>query len=239
MKPISHLKSLGICIALSYCLSAQAQTNSITYNHDETKENQITIQELGAGSLTPEFYYKALHRNYMESARSKNKLKYRTQASTSAYQQVDFADSIEASMKARAEIEAKNMADRQVDATWLTEGSKITTKLSDFEKNINRIIRAGGRFSDKERWTEYYHIFQFSIKSVQDAYMPNAERKKQYLAIYADINRKNEQLIGYLVQLNRQHETAALLSASYTKPNRTAAIATAAHNRWRSASWLQ
>ena len=36
-------------LLLAFALSAKAQ--KITYNHDDAKMNQITVQETGAGSL--------------------------------------------------------------------------------------------------------------------------------------------------------------------------------------------
>ena len=234
-----RIKSLiSVILALVTSLPLQVKAQSyVTYNHDATKQNQITVQEIGAGSLTPEFYYWMFHNSYRKSAASKNKLTYRSLAGISAYPQVEDADSVETSLKKRAEIEALNIADRQIDLAWMAEGTKLTNKLSDFQTNINRIVGAGGTMQDKERWTDYYHIFECAIKATQDAYMPNAQRKKEYLAIYADITKQNETLIAYLVQLSKQSKTAELLSATYTKPNRRAAIATAAHNRWRNAGW--
>jgi hypothetical protein len=66
--------------------------------------------------------------------------------------------------------------------------------------------------------------------------MPNAQRKKEYLAIYADISKQNNTLIGYLVQLNKKSKTSELLSATYDKSDHRANIALAAKNRWRNAS---
>jgi hypothetical protein len=129
---------------------------------------------------------------------------YRSLTGVSAYPQVEDADSIESALKKRAEIEALNVADRQIDIAWLAEGSKINSKLSDFQTNINRIVSVGGTVHDKERWNDYYHIFECAIKATKDAYMPNAQRKKEYLAIYADISKQNNTLIGFLVQLNRK-----------------------------------
>lgn len=37
--------------------TATAQAQYVTYNHDSPKQNQITVMETGAGSLTPELYY--------------------------------------------------------------------------------------------------------------------------------------------------------------------------------------
>ena len=236
MKNVTKIFSAVMIAMASVTLQVNAQSY-VTYNHDDAKMNQITVQETGAGGLTPAFYYDVFHNSYQKSAATKNKLSFRSLAGVAAWQQIEDADSIEASLKKRAEIEALNVADRQIDIAWLAEGTKLTDKLDDFQSNINRIIGAGGTFNDKERWNNYYNIFQCAIKATQDAYMPNAQRKKEYLAIYADICKENETLIKYLVQLNSKAKTAELLSATSTRQNHNGAIATAAHNRWRNASW--
>ena len=236
MKNVTKIFSAVMIAMASVTLQVKAQSY-VTYNHDDAKMNQITVQETGAGGLTPAFYYDVFHNSYQKSAATKNKLSFRSLVGVAAWQQIEDADSIEASLKKRAEIEALNVADRQIDIAWLAEGTKLTDKLDDFQSNINRIIGAGGTFNDKERWNNYYNIFQCAIKATQDAYMPNAQRKKEYLAIYADICKENETLIKYLVQLNSKAKTAELLSATSTRQNHNGAIATAAHNRWRDASW--
>lgn len=236
MKNVTKIFSAVMIAMASVTLQVNAQSY-VTYNHDDAKMNQITVQETGAGGLTPAFYYDVFHNSYQKSAATKNKLSFRSLAGVAAWQQIEDADSIEASLKKRAEIEALNVADRQIDIAWLAEGTKLTNKLDDFQSNINRIIGAGGTFNDKERWNNYYNIFQCAIKATQDAYMPNAQRKKEYLAIYADICKENETLIKYLVQLNSKAKTAELLSATSTRQNHNGAIATAAHNRWCDASW--
>ena len=236
MKNVTKILSAVMIAMASVTLQVNAQSY-VTYNHDDAKMNQITVQETGAGGLTPAFYYDVFHNSYQKSAAAKNKLSFRSLAGVAAWQQIEDADSIEASLKKRAEIEALNVADRQIDIAWLAEGTKLTNKLDDFQNNINRIIGAGGTFNDIERWNNYYNIFQCAIKATQDAYMPNAQRKKEYLAIYADICKENETLIKYIVQLNSKAKTAELLSASSTRQNHNGAIATAAHNRWRDASW--
>ena len=235
-KRIIHLKSMSFLLGLLATIQVNAQSY-VTYNHDATKMNQITVQEIGAGSLTPDLDYGAFHNSYQKTAASRNKLSYRSLSGVAAYPQVEDADSIEAALTKRAEIEALNIADRQIDIAWLAEGAKITDKLNAFQTNINRIVGAGGTIHDKDRWNDYYHIFECAIKATQDAYMPNAQRKKEYLAIYADITKQNETLIAYLVQLNKKAKTADLLSATYNKPDHRAAIATAAQNRWRDAGW--
>lgn len=86
----------------------------VTYNHDNAKMNQVTVQETGAGTLTPDLYYSILHNRYKKKAQAENKMTFRTTAGISAYQQVDDAEKIDSAMIKRAEIEALNMADRQV-----------------------------------------------------------------------------------------------------------------------------
>lgn len=208
----------------------------VTYNHDDAKMNQITVQEIGTGGLTPEYYYDVFHSSYQKTASAKNKLSFRTHAGVSAYQQIEYADSIEASLTKRAEVEAMNIADRQIDLAWQVEGSKIEGKLSDFENNINRIVSVGGSPNDKERWTEYSKMFRLAIRQTQDSYMPNAQRKKEYLAIHADITKQNETLIAYLVQQNNRKKTEKLLSATSNRTIHKSENLTAAYSRWRNSA---
>ena len=37
------------------------KAQSVTYNHDSPKQNQITVMETGTGALSPELYYTLLH----------------------------------------------------------------------------------------------------------------------------------------------------------------------------------
>ena len=146
MKSVTKLFSVVIMILASSTLEVGAQSY-VTYNHDDAKMNQITVQEIGSGGLTPAFYYDVFHRSYQRSAGSKNKLTYRSLAGVAGWQQVEDADSVKSSLEKRAEIEALNVADRQIDLAWVAEGTKITNKLNDFQNNINRIVGAGGTFN--------------------------------------------------------------------------------------------
>ena len=225
-------------MSLTLCLSAKAQY--VTYNHDEDKMNQFLVGEIGAGSLSPEYYYWLLHNSYRNTAAATNKLLYRTEAGVEGHLQVEMADSIRVAMEKRAGIEALNIADRSggaLDLAWAVEGDKITNKLASYKKNIDRILGVGGNMDNQSRWNEHYRMYSCAIKATQDAYMPNAERKKQYLAIYADICRDNEQLVKYLVRLNNTNRTNGLLNLQLVRSNPTARAATAALNRWREAGW--
>lgn len=220
--------------------ASEVFAQSVTYNHDDAKMNQITVAEIGSGSLTPSLYYQLLHKSYQKSAAAKNKLGFRTTAGINLYNQVDDAEALDSAMTQRARIEALNVADRSggaLDAAWLAEGDKINSALDNFKKNIRRIAEAGGSGNEQEYWREYHNIYLCAVKSVQDAYMPNAERKKQYLRIHADIIRKNETLVRYLVRLANAAKVEDLLEATATIEDRRAQIAMAAMNRWREAGW--
>ncbi len=207
-----------------------------TYNHDASKMNQITVMEIGTGSLRPELYYTLLHNSYSKSAAVKNKLGFRSQAGASAYLQVDLAEQIDSALTNRAKIEALNVADRQIDIAWQTEESKIEKVMQSFIDNINRIVPAGGTPTDRTRWTEYYKVYQTAIKATQQAYMPNSQRKKEYLRIYEDVAKQNDLLVRYLVSINSRTDVAQALNASFTKVNRNGEIARQAQRRWKGSS---
>lgn len=216
-------------------LSSMAQ--SVTYNHDPMKQAQVTVMESGTGSLTPEWYYTLLHENYSKTAATKNKTLFRTTAGTNLYNQRDFAESIDSSMTKRATIEAMNMADRvggAADLAWMTEGDKVTNKMNSFKSNIDKIILTGGTLSERDYWQQYYNVYTCAITNTQDAYMPNAQRKREYLQIYEDVSKKNDLLVQYLVRINNRRRMRKRLSAvpDTCKANKHN-VSTQAFTRWQ------
>ena len=228
------IKAVAVMMMLGIAMTGKAQSG-VTYNHDSAKKNQMMVMEIGSGSLSPTEYYQ-LHSSYMKSAARKNKLGYRTTAGIGAYNQVEYAEAIDSALTKRAEIEALNMADRQVDLAWKVEGSKINSKMDAFKKNIDRILPVSGSIGDKQRWTEYYHVYETAIKATKDAYMPNAKRKKMYLQIYADVAKQNETLVKQLVQMSNANKTKELLTANgnYQTANKRSIISSAS-SKWREA----
>lgn len=49
-------KAGAILLLLGIAMTGNAQSY-VTYNHDSSKKNQITVMEIGSGSLSPELYY--------------------------------------------------------------------------------------------------------------------------------------------------------------------------------------
>ncbi len=224
-------------------MSLMALTSSaqnVTYSHDAAKMNQMTVAEIGSGTLTPDLYYTLLHNKYRKTAAVKNKLGFRTAAGLAAYQQIDDATKLDSAMIKRSEIETLNIADRTggaLDVAWATEGEKINSKMYDFNRNIDRILQYGGTPGQQTLWREHYNVLTSAIKATQQAYMPNSQRKRQYLQIYDDVTRKNETLVRYLVRLSNSRTTASLLNSSYEKPAPQAVAAANALSRWRDAGW--
>lgn len=234
MKRILFLSAavMGICPLV--------MAQSVTYNHDDAKMNQITVMEIGSGGLTPSLYYNLLHKSYQKSASSKNKLAFRTTAGLNLYAQVDDAEALDSALNKRAEIEALNVADRSggaLDLAWVAESGKLDSKMADFERNIRRVLEVGGTTNEQTHWAAYYNVYQSAIKAAQNAYMPNAQRKKEYLRIYADVARKNETLILYIVRLSNARKTSELLAATGNIENHKAQIVRNALSRWRDAGW--
>ena len=227
------MKRLGIIVAAVVAGVMGVKAQMVTYNHDAAKMNQILVMETGGGCLTPEFYYWLLHNNYKKTAAEKNKLGFRTLAGINLYNQVDDAEKIDSALTKRAEVEALNVADRQIDLAWLAESSKINGQLDKMKANIDHIIPTGGTVNDKQRWEELYNMYQCAVKATKDAYMPNAQRKRQYLSIYADLTAQNETLLKYLVHLNTQSQTTALLAATNDRVVQKGSIISDAKSRWQ------
>ena len=217
-------------LILSLLSTIAANAQYVTYDHDAAKMNQITVSNIGEGSLTPSVYYTLLHKSYSNTAAAKNKSLYRATAGAAAYGQVALAEALDSALIKRAEVEALNIADRQVDIAWQVEGDKIETKMADFIANIKRL---NTKYQDF--WLEKYNVLETAIYSVHKGYMPNSQRKKQYLQIYAEVAHHNKTLLNYIVTLANAKQTTTLLNSTYTKPNTTTKAAEAL-TRWKTAT---
>ncbi len=231
------MKNYIIILTAALTLSCGVRAQSYTYNHDASKQGQVTVMEVGEGSLTPTLYYTLLHNSYQKSAAQKNKLSFRTLAGVSSYRQVSDAESIDSALTRRAEIEALNVADREVDLAWNAENGKVNALMERFHANINRIVPCGGSSADYQRWLQYYNVFKTAITATRGSEMPNAQRKKEYLAIYQDVARQNETLVKCLTLYSRESDVRGLLSpgARVTKASVTEAVS-AARSKWRRAA---
>ena len=121
-----------------------------------------------------------------------------------------------------------------LDIAWSTEGPKVSAKMSEFLVNIGKIQMTGGTQNEYDYWLQYYNVYTCAIRSTQDAYMPNALRKREYLKIYDDVMRKNELLVRYLVRISNSKKVDELLQHAGQKlTNSKPDIVRAAMSRWK------
>ena len=236
MNHITPLYTLTIFLVVFF-IWTDCQAQTITYNHDASKQGQIQVMELGAGSLTPDIYYRTVHNNYRDNAKSATSVKntLRISTNTASLPQTEYADSIQSDLESRANTEEKNIADREIDLAWLTEGSKIEDRLLSLKSNISSLT---GKTSNDEimAWNELTQIYDFAIKATKEAYMPNSERQKQYLAIYDEITNSNDNLLIRLRYLTTKKQADRLTAALSRFQHRVKENATAGYNRWRDAA---
>lgn len=222
-----------ITMAVTALSTLNINAQGITYNHDSSKMNQIMVMETGVGTLTPGGYYSMFHGGYKGTAMATNKQELRSAASLEAWQQVEMAQQFDSAMVKRAKIEVLEIADRNVDAAWAVEGKKIETALNRLERNIQRILNAGGKSPHQQFWQEKVSVFKTAMYAIKRADMPNAKRKQQYLRIYREICDADDSLLRYIALLNAQGTMVMNFNAKNDIPDRRKEIATAAMNRWR------
>ena len=85
-------------MAVAVVATSAAHAQYVTYNHDSSKQNQVTVMETGTGALSPDLYYSVLHNKYKKSAAAKNKLSFRTLAGINLYNQTDEAEAIDSAL---------------------------------------------------------------------------------------------------------------------------------------------
>ncbi len=219
---------------LASFFSLHAHGQSMTYNHDDSKMNQIEVMELGSGNLTPEVYYTVTHNSYKKGAKAATSVKntLRIAANTASLPQVDYADSIKTDLESRAKVEAANIADRQVDMAWLTEGDKIQSKLVAFKSNIGA-LNGKTKLDEINEWENLAKTYDFAISVTKKAYMPNSERQKQYLAILDEITASNDYLLTRITYLSFKNQSDKIIATMANFKHRVGENATAAYNRWR------
>ena len=224
----------NMIFALAMAAFATASAQSVTYNHDASKKGQIEVMEIGAGTLNPDYYYSLLHSKYKDEAKQRTSVKndLRTAANVGSLPQVEYSDSIQGDLESRAKVEAINIADRELDLAWLTEGSKIESRLLAFRNNINSLVGRTG-MEEIDSWRELADTYAFAIKATQKAYMPNSERHKQYLAIYESLTASNDELIVRVRLLATKNQANKLVTAMSGFKHRVKQNADASFTKWR------
>ena len=138
---------------------ASAQYTSMTFETDPSILNQFTVMETGGGALMPAAYYNTFHKGYQKTAYFTSKNTFRMLHSHSAKNQVAKADSVKTSLSKRASIADLDLvsSDPTSDVAWRVEGPKIESSMESFNRNINKIMPAGGSNEDYDNWRQIYN----------------------------------------------------------------------------------
>lgn len=225
-----------LSVLLIFVLSASGQMTKI---HEEPIMQQFLTMETGAGALTPRFYYDMLHRKYQRTANAENKQVFRLRMKARVADEKAYADSIDSVMSRRAKAEAMNILDRTpaMDMAWTAEKGKIEGKLEIFQRNVNNVLPCGGTPEDYREWKNIYNCIQTAIKVTRESYQDLGRKKKEYMAIYRDIVRRNYQLTQKLLAWNGVRK-AREMSRNSKSPQRLSSVSTTAYdalNRWKAA----
>lgn len=228
-----------IYVIMLFVAVSTVNAQSVTYIHENDIMNQFLTMETGAGALTPAAYYNAFHKSYQKDANVRNKLIYRTSVMAAVNEEKAPAEKIDSDYVARAKIEALNIESRSkaTDITWFSEKAKINGKLEIFNRNISRIVASGGTSEDYRTWRNIYNCIETAIKYTKDSYLDMGQRKKEFLAIYRDIIKRNNLLVQQL-QVWRGGKRAQELLANKTKIQRISSTKVVAQNvlrRWQTA----
>lgn len=231
--------SLIYMVVMLFMLVSTIKAQEVTYIHENEIMNQFTTMETGAGALTPAFYYTTFHKAYSNDANARNKLVYRTEVMALVSEEKTPAAKIDSDYVARGKIEALNIESRskKTDVTWAMEKSKVNGKLEIFQHNINSIVSSGGTSEDYRTWMNIKNCIETAIKYTQDSYLDLGQRKKEYLAIYRDIVKRNNLLVQQL-SFWRESRRAKEIVGNKTKIERltsTKVVAQNALRRWQTA----
>lgn len=221
---IYTLLALGL---LTVALPSSAQSYAeYTFNHEKDILGQFMVME-GApipgvtASFYPTWYYTTFHKGYMAYAMTNNKQVLRLKATTDMEKEVAFSDTIQKRLTKRALKEAHKVADRKMDISLSMEQGRIRSKLDVFSKNISHIVAYGGTDKDYQYWKSMYSCFVKAVECVHKAYMDNGQRVAEYKAIYADIIKHNNTLVGQLSMWNSCKTSKKMLrKLSDSKPLR-------------------
>lgn len=222
-----------IVLQVLLLVPALMTAQSVTYHHDPAVMNQFTVGETGLGNLQPNLYYYTFHRSYQNGASASNKLAQRLYTYYSVYREGPFAETIDSALTERAKIEALNIADRSVDLAWQMEKEKIEKKQTLFKNNINQIVMRGGTNQDYMYWTGVYNAIDCGLRAVKDAYMPNSQRKKQYLLIYKDLVLRNNQLVDCICLWSGLKKASEYKGSQNIRHPKPGDIARSCYGRWK------
>lgn len=216
-------------------LSATAQPVEYSYANESSVRNAFLVMMNGGARLSPTVYYDVFNSSYQKYAYLNPLLGPRSIEMNLLYLQQPVAEKLDSSLKVRAKQEEKYMLDRQpyLDASWALERQKVTAAMNTYKANIGKITLEGG--TDQQAWVDKWNALQEGIQALQDAYMPMAERHKQYLETLKEARRQNSELVTYLYALHCYKKVISSYEEAVKAPKRTDVRSVGAYalGRWK------
>lgn len=181
------MKRISLILVVILLSSGKSSGQSFTYYHDDAVMKQFLMGEVGGSpAAVAQWYYNAFHSSYVKTAIYQPKLSFRTLELNSIVQQTPYSEKIDSMFVKRAEVEALNLADRQIDLAWQAEQSKIQGKFDEIDKALRQVMPSGGTSDEKDIYVERFNCLKCGLEAVKEEYLPNSERKQQFLDIYKD-----------------------------------------------------
>lgn len=182
-------------------MGVHAQAYFTSGSNDDSRLNQFLVSHTGVGSLQPATWYNTMHKSYQSDAAETNKLFFAGGMKAILMQEEPVAQSIDSALVQRAREEAKRVADRKLDVAWAIDGTKIDNRLAHYKTYIMKIVDFGGTLDDYQRYMDDYNRLTCGISAVQDAYLDNSLRSREYSAMYEDVLSSELRLIDFLKKL--------------------------------------
>lgn len=205
IKALNHFLPL---LLFFVSITAKAQLTDVRHEVEFDILNQFTVMEDGAGDLQPGYYYNLFHKGYKKLQGNgfgnpmTAKKNLRWLAEEVFKKEPDKAKAMRDTLKHRRNVEAANIADREVDMSLMGEKARFRGNMSTFKDNINKIQLYGGQAADKKEWMDVYNAFSCGFDAISEAYMPPGQRSKEYVALNKSLLERNGALVRQLTAMN-------------------------------------
>lgn len=219
-----------LLLHVAFCVSAQKRV------HDS--ENYAIIMGAELGGQPSYLITKILHNGYTKSVKTTGRTTLREPTVEAAAPQVENSDTIKKKLESRAFEEGKDATERKLNVAWETEKKRVEAAMMRFQTAISHIAPYGGTAEEQAVWEETYNAYQQAVGFMRDdKYLPNAERKKEFVALCDDITTSHEALNARLLKLIRlkqleKFKNTTPLQRLDTKKSRI----DGAYNHWREAA---
>lgn len=218
-----------------FALMSSSVFSQVKEHHDDQIYDQFFAMEVGYRNL--DGWPWILYGDYKNAANYPplgSRIEQRRYFQSLVADEKNYADVIDSMYTSRAKKLSVETADRLVDTKWMTEGGRIESQLSSFERNISRITLSGGTTDEYRHWKDIYNmVARNAIPMVRESYQPGFKRMEEYQRILNDLRQYNEKLAGEFRYWNARKISQQVSSMGLSVcRTRTDSIARSCLGRW-------